>query len=56
LLRLTRHALRRFVRLDSKGDAPPVVSYKKLCREFEDAARGRTGTGLAGNAVTRARS
>ena len=43
---LTRLAQRRFVRLDSKGDAPPVVSYKKLCREYEDAARGRTGTGL----------
>lgn len=36
----------RFVRLDGKGDAPPVVSYKKLCREYEDAARGRTGSGL----------
>lgn len=42
---------RRFVRLDSKGDAPPVVSYKKLCREYEDAARG---TGLPNSRVTRA--
>ena len=48
---LTRCVQRRFVRLDSKGDAPPVVSYKKLCREYEDAARGRNGAGLQAHAA-----
>jgi hypothetical protein len=41
------HCHCRFVRLDSKDKEPPVVSYKKLVRDAEEAGRQRSAGACA---------